>query len=182
MSSIPEIPEHLWPIRDAAIDHVLNGTPEPELKPLYDWFEVDGWDAVINAWAHEDMALNLFYLAQNIFEDDEMAACEGIEVDEITDELRIKYAREIIEQGYEDEYLTPSLHSCELKRADGDSVILGCVMEIHGQGGPYLNWWGLFKTQDDFYDSIRNSGYIIESDLEGISDEKILSLWEVRNT
>jgi hypothetical protein len=178
MSSIPEIPEHLWPIRDAAIDHVLKGTPEPDLKPLYDWYEVDGWDAVISAWTHEAMAFNLFYLAQNTFEDNEMAACEGIEVDEITDELRISYARGRIESGYEDEYLTPTLHSCELKRADWDSVILGCVMEIHGQGGLYLNWWGLFKTQDDFYDSIRNSGYIIESDLEGITDEQILSLWE----
>lgn len=178
MSSTPEIPEYLWPIRDAAIDHVLKGTPEPDLKPLYDWFEVDGWDAVINAWAHEDMAFNLFYLAQGVFEDYEMAAYESIEVDEITDELRISYARGRIHSGYEDEYLTPSLHSCELKRGVGDSVILGCVMEIHGQGEPYLNWWGLFKSQDDFYDSIRNSGYIIESHLEGITDEKILSLWE----
>lgn len=47
MSSIPEIPENLWPIRDAAIGHVLKGAPEPELKPLYDWFEVDGrWQNV----------------------------------------------------------------------------------------------------------------------------------------
>jgi len=178
MSSIPKIPEHLCSIRDAAIEHVLNGTPEPELKPLYDWFEADGWDAVINAWAHEDMAFNLFYLAQDKFEDIVMAASEGFEVNEINDELRIKYARERIKKGYEDEHLRASLHVCELKRADGDSVILGCVMEIHGKGRPYFNWWGLFKTQDDFYDSIRNSGYIIESDLEGITNEKILSLWE----
>jgi hypothetical protein len=51
-------------------------------------------------------------------------------------------------------------------------------MEIHGQGGPYLNWWGLFKTQAEFYDSIRNSGFIIDSDEEGITDEKILSMWQ----
>jgi hypothetical protein len=178
MSSIPEIPESLWSIRDAAIDHILKGTPEPELKPLYDWFEFDGWDAVTSAWTHEDMTLNLFQLAQYTFEDDEMAACEGIEVDEITDELRISYARGCIERSYDDEYLTPTLHSCELKRANGDAVILGCVMEIHGQGEPYLNWWGLFKTQAEFYDSIRNSGFIIDSDEEGITDEKILSMWQ----
>ena len=181
MSSIPEIPESLWPIRDAAIAHVLNGTPEPDLKPLYDWFEVEGWDAIIDAWAYEDMAFNLFYLSQGKFEDSEMATCEGLEIKELTDELRISYARACIESGHEDEYLTPSLHSCELKRDDGELVILGCVMEIHGQGGPYLNWWGLFKNQAEFYDSIRNSGYIIESDLEGITDEKILSMWEHPN-
>jgi hypothetical protein len=171
-TSIPELPENLWPLRDAAIDHILNGTTDPDMQPIYEWLEGDGWEAMIDAWANEDICFNLKSLAQGSFNDEDLA-------DWVTDADRLHYAKVLIKKEMvDDDGLNPSLHSYKLKRSNGDSVILGCKVVVAGQSGNFLTWIGLFKTQDDFYDYIRKSGYMIYREFNELTDEKILSLWE----
>ena len=177
---IPEIPESLWPLRDAAIDYAIKGGEEPDIKALHEWFEVDGWDAIIAGWNYEALVIKLYYLAWSSFEDDEFAALEDIEVNEITDAMRLKYARDLLEKASsgEDDYLCPSVHSCKIERENGDSAILGSYMEIHGQGGPVVTWWGIFKDDESFIESLKQSDHVLIDEIDIITDEKILSLWK----
>ncbi len=178
MSTIPELPENLWPIRDATIDHILNGNASPDLQPIYDWLEDDGHGALVDAWSNEEVALDFDAMTEEKFNDDYLADNECIDPNEITDTVRLNYARAIIKKEMdEDNCLNPSLHSYELKRLNGDSIILGCMLVAAGQAGNYYEWAGLFKSKDQFYESIRKQGYVTYSELEKITDNEILLAW-----
>jgi len=178
MDAIPELPQNLWSIRDAAIDSIINGTKAPNLQPIYDWLEDDGWDAIVGAWSNEEMAIKLEDLAETAFDDEELAYDLDMDVKDITDEMRITRTRELINESLDDGYESPSVHSYKLLPESDESPVIGCVMEIHGQGGAVADWWGVYKNHDDFIKSIRASGLILLSELDALTDEKILSLWQ----
>ena len=175
MSTIPELPQNLWSIRDAAIDSIINGTEAPNLQPIYDWLENDGWDALVGIWSNEEMAINLEYLAYTEFDADELAYDMDTDVKDITNEMRVARARELIDGVKYDGYV--SVHSYKLAQGNEKSPVIGCVMETQGQLGESVGWWGAFKNDDGFYQSLRQCDTFLLSDIDSLADEKILSLW-----
>ena len=158
-----DLPKKLNTIRDQVIDHVRNNTPEPKnLGDLVSWFEDEGWDEILSGWGSEHVALKLDYLASLKFNDKEMIASEGLD-EPLTKELRIDYARRLISDALEqsDGYECPSVHAVEIKKASGESAVLGWLVEIHGQGGPAPEFQGVFSDKENFYQLLSGWGCLL---------------------
>lgn len=177
MNKNPELPNNLCSLRDAIVNSILKGKPIPEIQPIYEWLENEGWEALVGSWSNEEMAVNLGYLSQTQFDDSECAAHEDIEINDITNAIRLAYARQIIEDSIEDGYICPSVHTYKLQHEYDASPVIGCLLEIHGQEGPVTNWWGVFKNSDDFYTTLNESDIVLLSKSEWFNDERLISLW-----
>lgn len=174
-----ELPKKLALIRDQVIDHVQKNTPIPKnLDDLISWFEDEGWDEILSGWGSEHVALKLDYLASLKFNDKELIASEGLE-EPLTDELRIDYARRLISDALEqsDGYECPSVHAVEIKKPNGDSAVLGWLVEIHGQGGPAAEYQGAFPEKENFYQLLSGWGLLLNTEEKNLTDEAILKLW-----
>lgn len=174
-----ELPKKLNKIRDQVIDHVRKKTQPPKnLRDLVSWFEDDGWDEILSGWGSEHVALKLDYLASLKFNDKEMIASEGLE-EPLTDKLRIDYARGLISDALEqsDGYECPSVHAVEIKKPNGDSAVLGWLVEIHGQGGPAPKFQGAFPEKENFYQLLSGWGLLLDTEEQNLTDEAILKLW-----
>jgi hypothetical protein len=174
-----ELPEKLIYIRDQVIDHVLNNTPVPvEVSELVHWYETDGWDVLVPVWAEEEhVALNLNSVSLS-FCDSELRANQ-VDDAPLTDELRIQYARNLVSTTFEnnDGYDCPSVQLVELKKANGESAVLGWLIEIHGQGGPVPVYKGAFLNKKYFYQHLKDTDYLLDTDEHNITDDEILRLW-----
>jgi hypothetical protein len=173
------LPKKLTLIRDRVIDHVWTKTPLPKnLGDLVSWFEDEGWDDILSGWGSEHVALKLDYLASLKFDDKEMIASEGIE-EPLTNALRIDYARRLISNALKesDGYECPSIHAVEIKKPNGDSAVLGWLVEIHGQGGPAAEYQGAFTDKENFYQFLNGWGLLLDTEEQNLTDEAILKLW-----
>lgn len=182
MTNNPTFPTELQPVLDAALHDFQEGKVNPDiLKPIYEWLEVDGWEALINDLG-EQMALNLGYLAQFQFNDSELRASMDIPDERpLTDEDRIRWGRSHIDRvlNGDDEYLMPSIHTYEVKASDGFKAVIGCIVEIHGQAGPACQWEGLWKSRNDFLEAVgEGDGYWVTPLMGEIPDDVILKLWQ----
>ncbi len=182
MTNNPTFPTELQPVLDAALHDFQEGKVNPGiLKPIYEWLEVDGWEALINDLG-EQMALNLGYLAQFQFNDSELRACMDIPDEQpLTDEDRIRWGRSHIDRvlNGDDEYLLPSIHTYEVQASDGFKAVIGCIVEIHGQAGPVCQWEGLWKSRNDFLEAVgEGDGYWVTPLMGEIPDDVILKLWQ----
>jgi hypothetical protein len=166
---------------DEALREFAIGNNNPDvLSQIYEWLEADGWDALIND-VGDQIAVMLRYIAENDFTDDE-ARC-GLDLPnevELKDSYRIKWARQRIEraQNGEDWNLGASLHTYKLIASDGSFAFIGCLIQSRGQWGDDCNWWGLWNSPQDFYDSVGKGGNTwVMPHMGEITDERILSMW-----
>jgi hypothetical protein len=177
MFKLPALPRKLMPIRHAAIEHALTGAPvPPDLHLLEGWLEIDGWDALLAAWDGEVVAMKLDELELN---DRQVRECLDLGPRKrVTDDMRVQCAREMLERRREhDECFGVSVHPYPMRRRDGRSAILGCTVEIQGQAGAAAQWHGVFRTAEDFRNSLRRSGYWATDEADRL-DTVILQQWE----
>lgn len=177
------LPAEFWKTRDAAIESLLSNSPLPEgIAELQNWLATDGWDDLLAAWINEDVALNLKEWAAFKFSDSCLRDDEGHDdYVAITDQMRVDYARAAISVAVEqsDGYDSPSVHSFPIESKDGKQAILGCTVEIHGQTGPVPQWHGVFADKEAYYGYLRETGFLLHSNADEISDAEILSFWVV---
>jgi len=177
----PELPQHFWKTRDALVEHLLSNSKLPaDLSDLQEWLATDGWDDLLAAWINEDVALNLEVWAPYNFNDSALRDAENLdELITITDQMRVRHAREAISYAVEnsDGDDSPSIHSFPIERADGERAILGFTVAIHGQSGPVPQWHGVFTDKDDFYRHLRAVGFLFHSEVDEIGDAELLALW-----
>lgn len=186
MNIDPLFPPNLQAVADTVLQEFLTGVDEPKgLSLIHDWLEVDGWDFLI-ADLGQQSALKLGYIAQLEFSDSETRYNLEIPKEvEVQDVDRLNWARQRIEyaQAGDDGYLLASLHTYRLIGNNGSHAFVGCLIEIHGQGGPVCEWWGLWKTPDDFYEAVGNDGFNwVIPRMGEISDQVILSMWEKKKS
>lgn len=177
MCKPPSLPRKFIPIRQAAIEHALTGAPVPVGLPLLqEWLELDGWQALLAAWDDEVVAFQVGELELT----DERAR-EELDLgprERVTDAMRIQCARGILQWHQEhDECFGVSVHPYPLRSRDGKSAILGCTVQIEGQGGPAAQWHGVFRTAHDFRKHLRRKDYWA-SDEEDRLDAVILKQWQ----
>lgn len=127
-------------------------------------------------------ALKLGYIAQLEFSDAEARYNLDIPDEvEIQDADRLNWARQRIDyaESGDDTYLLASLHAYQLIGSDGSSACVACLIEAHGQGGPVCEWWGIWRSPEEFYDAVGDGGYNwVTSRMGKISDKVILSMWQ----
>jgi len=175
-----KLPDKFFATRDQVINHVHTTSPLPEnLGELLAWYENEGWDELVPAYAEEEhIVINLNYVSWLKFSDSELIASQEDE-ELVTDELRIKYARELIAETLEayDGYDCPSVQTIEIRNQAGDSAVLGWLIEIHGQGGPVAIYQGAFTDKKQFYENLRECNFLLDTEQHSLTDESILNLW-----
>jgi hypothetical protein len=176
---ISDLPERLHPIIEEVVAHAINKAPLPKrLSEVVEWFEGEGWDHICSATDENYTALKLFYLAWLKFSDQELEANQE-ELVPITSEVRLSYARSLIAEALEtsDGYDCPTVHAVTVANAQGQSATLGWLIEIHGQGGPVAEFQGVFPDKAAFYQSLRDTDYVLQTEQDDVKDETILRLW-----
>ena len=174
------LPNELWQIRDKVIENtVLDKEPPADIELIYEWLSVEGWDDLLGDL--DNWAINLNYLAQLEFNDESLKYhledfYDKVNVD-ITDEVRLSYAKELIQNESGDNGRVVSVNSYKLEREDEKLSYIGCYIEMQGQGGPAAQWCGTFKSKEEFTNFIKKSGFLFTDEIELISDDEILNLW-----
>ena len=175
------LPTELIAIQDQIIDHVHKSAPAPEnLSKLIKWYETDGWDLVAPAnGGVEQVALNLDYIAHYKFSDPELIERQESET-AVTDAIRVEYARGVLTNALNeyDGCDCPSVCFVAVTSRDSKKGVFGWLVEIHGQAGPEPEFCGAFVDEESFYQHISAMNFILEKNIEEISDEKILGLWQ----
>jgi hypothetical protein len=175
------LPTALIAIQDQIIDHVHKSAPAPEhLSKRSKWYETDGWDLVAPAnGGVEQVALNLDYIAHYKFSDSELIESQESEI-AITDAIRVEYARDVLTNALNeyDGCDCPSVCFVEVTSRDNTKVVFGWLVEIHGQAGPAPEFCGAFVDEVSFYQHLSAMNFILEKNIEDISETKILGLWQ----
>ena len=175
-----QLPYELIDISAAIIDHINLGSALPNnLDQLENWLEQDGWDLLIGDEGFIGYGLDLHHIANFRFYDSELRHEYELEDSmQITDAMRIQYGYGLIDRAIEENEgdVCPSVHCLELLNG-GDSAFIGCLIEIHGQGGPVPYWQGVYRTRDDFLKALRGKYIVMFDEIKNIKDEELLSLW-----
>ena len=178
---IRQLPPDIMEIGEQAIEHALTGSPVPEkFKALEEWLESAGWDFIVGPGCVIDYGLNLSDLSYWRFDDKELA-CEK-EIDDssqLNNEMRVDFARELIEEAASelDDSICPSIHCVDIEFNE-KSAVIGCLLEIHGQGGPTPCWQGIYRNREEFIKTLRNEGIVLLDQIHLIKDQEILTLWK----
>jgi hypothetical protein len=178
-----EIPTNLLSIRDRIIDCVHQGTPIPdEVNELTKWIETERWDNLVAGWDQEHMVLSLGHLSWLVWSDEEMLAREEL-TPPLTDKHRLSYARGLVAGTFEGMagWDVPSVHLVKIEKDNGQSAVLGWLVEIHGQGGAFPVYMGAFLDREHFYQNLRDCDYLFDDEQNSLTDETILRLWTNRS-
>lgn len=183
MANISPLPSQLQKFADEAISQFFAEGKTAGLEEIYEWLEVDGWDDLIADFEEQD-ALNISYLAEHRFTDSQLRDQAGLDdKDKVLDSDRLTYANEVIEYSMsgDDGHVLASLHAFPLVSSTGQVAFVGCMIAIHGQGGPHCDWWGLWESKESFYNAVAKSGdYWVTPLMGDVSDEAILKRWKNR--
>ena len=168
------LPQSLETIRDFAIDYALGRTEvlPSNIEDLYEWLQVDD-DAICSAL--EAYAIDIEELAADHFSDDELEDPE-----DNSSQQRLKFAREFINNIFgNDSNSIRWICGAWLENNVGETAIAGTVLESHGQAGLYFTDTGIYKSVEDFLNTVKQSpNLILESDVGNVTDERLLSLWK----
>jgi hypothetical protein len=143
----------------------------PDLQPLHDWLENDEWDEIVMSILGQFVYLD--HIADTFFYDACLRDYIDIDEDEITDQIRIDFAREKID--YAISISEDSVHAIHLYLDQSSSFYLLCVINGQGQGGWEVEWGYVYKTIDELMASFDN--YLL-IDNHSASDTDIIKLWK----
>jgi hypothetical protein len=179
IETIP-LPDPLQAHANAVIEaHYAGRTDGAALDAILYYLETDGFDDLLAA-SGDLIALNFPRFVDEYFADSALRRYTGIEAENpISDVDRLSFARERIGSMADElnDCLTPSILSCAISHPDGRRVIIGGYVEIHGQLGPETTWLGVYSSEIDFVDQLRNLELIYLTALGSITDKTILTRW-----
>lgn len=157
------------------------GADQAALGRLQDWIMDKGWSEVAEGWV-DMLALDIQNIALQNFHDEQVVnhwMLEEVGIEEITDDDRTAWGVHVIEEVYasSDSELAPSVHTVDLSDVDGRVAFLGFL--VRGEGYDQMfEWFGLFKSAQDFYDLLaRDRGYIVSNGEDPVDHSLILRLW-----
>ena len=160
--------------------HGGNKAP-PEIETLKTWVMGDGWSAIAESWG-DMMALDIKKIAKERFHDQEVLdnwMQADASTDVVTDEDKVAWARQLIEHvfSWNDSELAPSIHTVELSHPSGKNAQLCFLVRIEGHD-PVFEWFGLYKSSEDFYESLaKEHNYVVSHGESAIDPQMILNLW-----
>ena len=143
----------------------------PDLQPFHDWLENDGWDEVVMSILGQ--FINLDHVADTFFYDSCLREYIDIDEGEITDQIRIDFAREKID--YAISISEDSVHAIHISLDQSSSFYLLCVINGQGQGGWEVEWGYVYQTIDKLMASLETY-FLIDS--QSASDTDIIKLWK----
>jgi hypothetical protein len=160
--------------------HGGNKAP-PEIETLKTWVMGDGWSAIAESWG-DMMALDIKKIAKERFHDQEVLdnwMQADASTDVVTDEDKVAWARQLIEDVFSsgESELAPSIHTVELSHPSGKNAQLCFLLRIEGHD-PVFDWFGIYKSNEDFYESLAlEHNYVVSHGESEIDPQMILKLW-----
>jgi hypothetical protein len=174
-----DMPYDIAAIRDAAIEHVVSGADVPEdLEYLQDWLMENCEDDLYQV-ADGDLAIPLRYLGTRLNDEDLRNAWELEPDAPITEEMRLKFARERLGLMAEDPDFDfcPGVRPFRIERADGQSAILAFGIRGYSFTGIEFEWYGVFADWESVVQRMQGDDYVLVSALDAVSDEDLLAHW-----
>lgn len=162
--------QELEVIKNQAIKYTLGETDQPpkDIELLYKWLEEEGYGS---SWPL-DNGINIQYVAED-FNDEMLSSEEDIELLKINNNDRVNFARRLINSA---EILT--VETMPLSSVEGN-VVVGYISSEMGMHDLGMTCIGLYKTENDFVSELEKSDwFVFLGDLEIMSDDSILALWQ----
>lgn len=174
MSSINSMPDEIAAIRDKAVDFVTANGPMPQdIGELYEWL---AWESESVEQYADDWFFNIDSLI--LLDEDLRDFLELSDDAPVTDSLRIKYTRALIDQHADAQEADSWACTFRLKKRGKPEVFACCLGSFAGQGGPEYEWFGLFPRKAHFFENLKSKGWLRCGTPSGsISDEAILKFW-----
>lgn len=187
-SDVLEVPPELHAVRDAAIEFALNGgAPPHELHLLEEWFS-DDYEVYENT--HSETAAMQFDPAVRVSGGHLYRACDSelrdhlglTEDDPITDQMRIVYTRDLLEEEWTFGSETiVAVATRTIEDATGRWCLIGYLEESHGQAGVVCVWEGVFADFEAWESHLQSIGLHRYGGPEEIPDELVLKIYNNNN-
>ena len=165
-------PSKLQKILDKAVLHLWDKEiPLPDLSPLEEWLETDGWDDVVSGIQGSYILLSE---ASEFLSDENLM--EFLDIDQklkITNDDRISFARNHME--FKISESMDSFHSIDIETKKMPSAVLCITLYYHGQGGALFHDISVCHSTADYLQDC--NGEII-MDPNDLSDLKIIEMWK----
>jgi hypothetical protein len=151
-----------------AIDDLIESkarrsTPPGDMAALLSWAEVDGWDECVKAWevAGEPVVVDWKVFCEEYANDRSVEEYEDIDQEILTDELRLAHLQSRLDDSYAnpDDGHSWSVHPVQVTHTDGTAAVMCMLVQNQGQGGPVLEWFGLFSSVEDALSELDSQGY-----------------------
>jgi len=180
---VPSVPKKLQPLIDELVNLSLKAEGHaiyPDMSQLEEWLEDEGYEFAFECWKDELVVLDLKKLAESSFSDSALCAHAGVDNDQVDDILRVEHARGLIQYEFEPgvETYAYTIHQLPITDNSGRSAVLGYKMQQHGQCGSKFHLSGAFQSEKEFLEKLRCSGYLLQTEIDDISEALILGLWE----
>lgn len=153
--------------------------PVPDLSPITEWLEVDGWDYVVNgqvsSYCHVDSLAGTNDLDKllGFFNDDSLLEYTDIEnYSLIKDSDRIEFARSEIARRLEESM--DSVHCIPVHSTTVSPAYLCMMVYFHPQGGAFFSNLEVCHSVDDYLKPLKGD---IVLDADSLSDKDILQRW-----
>ncbi len=183
------LPEDLISINNACIDYAYGrtGSVPQDINKLFNWHHEQYLKSEMISVV---CAIDLNWVKKCAFDDIYIIDMEDIEPEEITDKIRVSFAKSYLESEIEDSASSDvfQFDTFVLENDQKESACIGGLLEYHGQAGYELSESypiEIFKSRDAYIDSLKERLiYIFCDELDNkvnsheISDELILGLWQ----
>lgn len=177
-----QIPPNIQALVTAIVGSYHNGNKAPpELEALKAWVTGDGWSPIAESWG-DMIALDIKKIAKERFHDQEVLdnwMQADASTDVVTEEDKIAWGEEVIEGVFSsgESELAPSIHTVELSHRSGKTAQLCFLVRTQGHDLVY-EWFDVFKSKEDFYESLaKDHNYLVSYGEPEIDPQLILELW-----
>jgi hypothetical protein len=140
-----------------AVDNLIESReqsyPSPEdVATLLAWAELDGWDDCIKAWeaVGEPVVVDWDAFCDEFANDHSIEEFEDIDPDGLTDDDRLAHLLARLNYSHQnpDDGRSWSVHPMLVAHTNRTAAVFCLLVQNQGQGGPLLEWFGLFSSVD----------------------------------
>lgn len=175
-----EFPPEVRALLDQAVLALWDpAQPVPDLSPITDWLEVDGWNyvvgGVVGAYCYVGSRTGPNYLGQivdDLKDDDLLEYSDIANYSRIKNADRIEFARSVIASRLEESM--DSIHSIPVLSETMPPADLCMMMYFHPQGGAEFSNLVVCHSIEDYLEPLKGD---IVMDANSLSDRDILKLW-----
>lgn len=158
------------------------------VKPSNEDIEIlkNDWDDIFGRTDYVTNGLP-FDTIQSLLNDHSLAEYQGIDLQEITDQLRLEYARERLasEASDFDADICPAFLSGTISSTGGLDAWVFFSVTGYSFSGIDVSFEGVHLSEESFRKVARNRGYLLtdeiglaEDTIEFVTDQQILDCWE----
>ena len=185
MTKPTNLPENLNSVRERLIDYAFgrmtNLPTGADVDEFVAWIELD--DSLL-AEGREALAFDMLAISQRGFDDFECADYEGLDEEELTDEIRLAYAKKRMKFLLDE--VDPDVNSllgAELENDKSEIAYFCAVMKGNAFEGFEVGQWDVFKDFETFKNKITSDGnLILAENLDNAPIDVILKWWKKDQT